>query len=170
MTVIDGFSRQETIALAGTTSNRLQYLERAGLIIPKRYGRTRKPTVIYSWEHILEIRAIKNLRQDVSLQTVKKIINFLNREGFGEQLRDKKIIVLDNEVYWIMPDWSDLPKIMKVADKRNKLNRGIGQYLLIIIPSLCEVVNEVWQAAEKSEVIDFESFKQRAKARPLPVA
>lgn len=167
MTVINGFSRQETIALAGTTSNRLQYLERAGLILPERYGKTRKPTVIYSWEHVLEIRAIKSLRQEISLQTVRKIIDFLNKEGFEEQLRDKKLVVLDDEVYWIMPDWSDLPKIMKVADKRN---RGIGQYMLITIPSLGEVVNEVWQAAENSEVIDFESFKLRAKARPLPVA
>ncbi|BAZ36888.1 hypothetical protein NIES4101_28080 (plasmid) [Calothrix sp. NIES-4101] len=166
MTFIDGFSRQETIALGGTTSNRLQYLERTGLIIPKRYGNTRKPTVIYSWEHVLEIRAIKNLRREISLQTVRRIINFLDREGFEEKLRDKKLIVLDDEVYWIMSDWSDFPKVMKVADKRN---RNIGQYMLITIPSLCEVVNEVWQAAEESEVIDFESFKQRAKVKPQKV-
>jgi DNA-binding transcriptional MerR regulator len=167
MTVIDGFTRQETIALAATTSNRLQYLERTGLIVPQRYGNTRKPTVIYSWEQVLEIRAIKNLRQEISLQTVRKIIEFLNNEGLNDQLRDKKLVVLDDEVYWIMPDWSDFPKVMKVADKRNQ---GIGQFVLITIPSLFEVVNEIWQAAEKSEVINLESFKQRAKAKPVLVA
>jgi hypothetical protein len=167
MTVINGFTRQETIALTESTSNRLQYLDRTGLVVPQRYGNTRKPTVIYTWEQVLEIRAIKNLRQEISLQTVRKVIEFLNDIGFDDQLRDKKLVVLNDEVYWVMPDWSDFPKVMKVADKRNK---GIGQYVLITIPPLFEVVNEVWQVAEISEVIHFESFKQRAKAQPLRVA
>ncbi|MEH2336064.1 MerR family transcriptional regulator [Nostoc sp.] len=99
MTVINGFTRQETIALAGTTSNRLQYLERTGLIVPQRYGNTKKPTVIYTWEQVLEIRAIKNLRQEISLQIVRKIIEFLDDKGFNDQLRDKKLVVLNDEVY-----------------------------------------------------------------------
>ncbi|MEH2336063.1 hypothetical protein [Nostoc sp.] len=66
-----------------------------------------------------------------------------------------------------MPDWSDFPKVIKVADKRNQ---GIGQYILITIPSLFEIVNEVWQAAERSEVIDIDSFKQRAKVKPVLTA
>ena len=74
MNLLEGFTRRETIALIGTTSNRLQYLERAELIIPKRIGISKKPTVLYTWEQILEIRAIKNLRQEVSLQTIKKIM------------------------------------------------------------------------------------------------
>jgi DNA-binding transcriptional MerR regulator len=167
MTVINGFTRQETIALAGTTSNRLQYLERIGLIVPQRYGNTKKPTVIYTWEQVLEIRAIKNLRQEISLQIVRKIIEFLDDKGFNDQLRDKKLVVLNDEVYWVMPDWSDFPKVIKVADKRNQ---GIGQYILITIPSLFEIVNEVWQAAERSEVIDIDSFKQRAKVKPVLTA
>ena len=34
MNIFEGFTRKEVIDLAGTTSNRLQYLERANLIIP----------------------------------------------------------------------------------------------------------------------------------------
>jgi hypothetical protein len=34
-----------------------------------------------------------------------------------------------------------------------------------VIPTLTEIVDEVWEAARKSEVIDFESFKQRAKVQ-----
>jgi DNA-binding transcriptional MerR regulator len=68
MAIIDGFTRTETLALTETTSNRLQYLEKAGLIIPQRIGKSRKPTVIYTWEQVLEIRAIKHLRQEISLQ------------------------------------------------------------------------------------------------------
>jgi len=167
MGVMEVFTRQETLALTENTSNRLQYLERAELVVPQRYGNSKKPTVIYTWEQVLEIRAIKNLRQEVSLQTVRKIITLLNKSGFDNSLRDKKIVVLDDNVYWVMPDWSDMPRVMKVA---NKGDHELGQFMLIVIPPLASVVEEVWQSAQKSKVIDFESFQQRAKAQPLQSA
>lgn len=165
MSVIEGFTRRETLELTGTTSNRLQYLERSGLVIPQRIGKSRKPTVIYSWEQVLEIRAIKHLRQEISLQTVRKIINFLDKSGFDDSLRDKQLIVIDDEVLWVQQDWKDFPEKIPAALKvaGNKDN-DIGQYVLLVIPPLSEIVNEVWEAAEKSQVVDFESFKQRAKA------
>jgi DNA-binding transcriptional MerR regulator len=171
MSVIEGFTRRETLELTGTTSNRLQYLERSGLVIPKRIGKSRKPTVIYSWEQVLEIRAIKHLRQEISLQTVRKIINFLDKSGFDDSLRDKQLIVIDDEVFWVQQDWNDFPEKMpstlKVAGNKGQ---DVGQYVLLVIPPLSEIVNEVWEAAEKSQVVDFESFKQRAKANCTNVA
>lgn len=166
MAIIDGFTRTETLALTETTSNRLQYLEKAGLIIPQRIGRSRKPTVVFTWEQVLEIRAIKHLRQEISLQTVRRVVNFLNESGFNDSLRNKQLVVIDDEVFWIRLDWQDFPEKMpsavKVAGSRGK---GVGQYTLLVIPALTEIVNEVWKAAKESETIDFESFKQRAKAQ-----
>ena len=164
MSLIQGFTRQETIALTDTTSNRLQYLERQRLVIPQRIGKSRKPTVIYSWEQILEIRAIKHLRKNISNQTIKKIIQFLDKSGVDESLRDKHLIVINDEVFWVQQDWSDwqqkIPTIVKVAGKDNT---NIGQYMLLIIPIFSDIIQEVWKAAKKSELIDFESFKKRAK-------
>jgi DNA-binding transcriptional MerR regulator len=166
MPLIEGFTRPETLALTETTSNRLQYLEMKRLVIPERIGRSRKPTVIYSWEQILEIRAIKHLRQEISLQSVRKIIKFLNESGFDDSLRDKQLIVMDDEVFWIRQDWQDFPEKMPSAVKvAGKSAQGVGQYVLLVIPTLTEIVNEVWEAATKSEVIDFDSFKQRAKVQ-----
>jgi DNA-binding transcriptional MerR regulator len=171
MSVIEGFTRRETLELTETTSNRLQYLERKGLVIPQRIGKSQKPTVIYTWEQVLEIRAIKNLRQEISLQTVRKIINFLDKSGFDDSLSDKKLIVIDDEVFWVQQDWTDFPEKMpsalKVAGNNGK---DVGQYVLRVIPPLSEIVNEVWEAAEKSNLVDFESFRQRAKANPTKVA
>ncbi|MBW4660998.1 MAG: helix-turn-helix domain-containing protein [Drouetiella hepatica Uher 2000/2452] len=166
MSLIEGFTRQETLALTGTTSNRLQYLERANLIIPERVGSAQKPTVLYTWEQILEIRAIKNLRQQASLQTVKKIIEFLDKSGFDDTLRDKQIVVIDEEAFWVRTDWADfheqMPKALKVASKKKK---DLGQYVLIVIPPLIDIVNEVWEAAKNSaNIINFPSFEARAKA------
>ena len=166
MSLIEGFTRPETLALTETTSNRLQYLEKKGLVIPERIGKSRKPTVIYTWEQILEIRAIKHLRSEISLQTVRRIVEFLNESGFDDTLRDKQLIVINDEVFWIRQDWQDFPEKMPSAVKvAGKSGRGVGQYVLLVIPTLTEIVDEVWEAAGRSEIIDFDSFKQRAKAR-----
>jgi DNA-binding transcriptional MerR regulator len=166
MALIEGFTRVETLALTETTSNRLQYLERAELIIPQRIGKSRKPTVLYTWEQVLEIRSIKHLRREISLQTVRRVVTFLNESGFDDTLRDKKLVVIDAEVFWIRQDWQDfsekMPLAVKVAGTGEK---GIGQYSLLVIPALNEIVNEIWNAAKKSKVVDFESFRQRAKAQ-----
>ncbi|EAZ90281.1 MerR family transcriptional regulator [Crocosphaera chwakensis] len=172
MSLIQGFTRQETLALTDTTSNQLQYLERQKLVIPQRIGKSRKPTVIYSWEQILEIRAIKHLRRkNVSSQMIKKIIKFLDKSGVDESLRDKHLIVINNEVFWVQQDWSDLqqkiPTIVKIAGKDNA---NIGQYMLLVIPIFSDIVQEVWKAAKNSELIDFESFKERAKVNENKIA
>ncbi|MEM9219100.1 MAG: MerR family transcriptional regulator [Cyanobacteria bacterium P01_F01_bin.150] len=171
MSLIEGFTRSETLALTETTSNRLQYLEKQELVIPQRIGKSRKPTVIYSWEQILEIRAIRHLRKDVSLQTVRKIVEFLNNNGFDDSLRDKQLIVIDDEVFWIRQDWQDfsekMPSAMKVTSKKSQ---GVGQYVLLVVPPLSEIVDEIWKAARKADVIDFDSFKERAKAMYTDIA
>ncbi len=171
MAIIDGFTRTETLALTETTSNRLQYLEKTGLIIPQRIGKSRKPTVIYTWEQVLEIRAIKHLRQEISLQTVRQVVDFLNESGFDDSLRNKQLVVIDDEVFWIRLDWQDFPEKMPSAVKvAGSEGKGIGQYTLLVIPALNKIVDEVWKAARDSEIVDFESFRERAKAQYTQVS
>jgi hypothetical protein len=55
------------------------------------------------------------------------------------------------------------PSTVKVAGKRN---RAVGQYVLLVIPPLIDIVNDIWEAAQKSKIIDFKSFQERAKALP----
>lgn len=169
MTQMIGFTRKETMQLTGCTSSRLAYLEKVGLIVPYRYGtNSGRPIVVFSWEQLLEIRAIRNLRQeDISLQTVRKIIDFLDKSGYNNALRNKQLVVVNDEVFWIEQDWSDfganMPKAVKVAGKNSQ---EVGQYVLIVIPPLIDIVNDIWESAKNSKIINFESFKQRAKAIP----
>jgi hypothetical protein len=136
-------------------------LDRTGVVVPEKYGNSKKPTVIYSSKQVLEIRAINDLRQKISLQTVRKIVQFLDEGGFDTSLKDKHLVVVNDEVFWVMPDWSDMPRIMKVAGKKNK---GLGQFVLIVLPPISDIIKAVWENAKNSKVIDFESFKRRAKA------
>jgi DNA-binding transcriptional MerR regulator len=169
--VVDKFSRREVMELAGATSNQLQYLERSELITPERvWNGKKKPDVYYSWEQMLEIKAIRNLRETTSLQTIRKILSFFEEYQFRKTLKDKRIVAIDDEVFWIKEDWSDFGKkliALKIADKHGK---GIGQYTLLALPAFQEIVDEIWETAEKSVVIDIESFRQRAKARPSGAA
>ncbi|MBW4667650.1 MAG: MerR family transcriptional regulator [Cyanomargarita calcarea GSE-NOS-MK-12-04C] len=168
MNQMSGFTRQETMHLAGCTSSRLAYLEKVSLIVPYRFGNNARPTVIFSWEQLLEIRAIKNLRKDVSLQTVRKLIKFLDDSGYDNSLRDKQLVVVGEEIFWVKQDWSDfgenLPTAVKVAGKSDK---QVGQYVLIVIPPLIDIVNEIWKAARRSKIVDFKSFEKRAKTLPI---
>ncbi|HEY9888042.1 MAG TPA: hypothetical protein V6D02_06550, partial [Candidatus Obscuribacterales bacterium] len=86
---MEGFTRQETLALTQTTSSRLAYLDRTQVVVPEKYGNPKKPTVIYSWEQVLEIRAIASLRKQISLQMVRKLVNFLDEHGLDPTLHDK---------------------------------------------------------------------------------
>ena len=161
------FNRREVIELAGATSNQLQSLERAGLITPERvWNGKKKPEVYYSWQQVLEIKAIRSLRENTSLQMIRKVLRFFDEYNIDNSLNSKRIAVVDNEVFWIREDWSDLGKqilALKVADKQNK---GIGQYTLLVLPALQEIVDEIWKAAEKSQIIDINIFKQKALAYP----
>ena len=160
---MDGFTRQETLALTQATSSRLAYLDRTKVVIPQKYGNPKKPTVIYTWEQLLEIRTIANLRKQISLQMVRKLVRFLDEHGLDTTLHDKPIVATPDEVFLVMPDWSDMPQIMKVADRTG---RGVGQLVLLVLPPLNTVIEEIWAVARQSNVIAFESFQQRAKTAP----
>ncbi|MDB9526112.1 MerR family transcriptional regulator [Oscillatoria sp. CS-180] len=160
---MDGFTRQETLALTQITSSRLAYLDRTSVVVPKKYGNSKKPTVIYTWEQLLEIRTIANLRKQISLQMVRKLVSFLDEHGLDITLHDKHLVATPNEVFLVMPDWSDMPQVMKVADRDGE---GLGQLVLLVLPPLKTVIQEIWNAAANSTLVDFESFKQRAKSAP----
>lgn len=160
---MDGFTRQETLALTQTTSSRLAYLDRTHVVVPQKYGNPKKPTVIYTWEQLLEIRTIANLRKQISLQMVRKLVAFLDEYGLDPKLHNKPLVATADEVFLVMPDWSDMPQVMKVADRSGE---GVGQLVLLVLPPLNTVIEEIWDAARNSKVVAFESFKQRAKTAP----
>jgi DNA-binding transcriptional MerR regulator len=160
---MDGFTRQETLALTQITSSRLAYLDRTQVVVPEKYGNPKKPTVIYRWEQLLEIRTIANLRKQISLQMVRRLVAFLDTHGLDATLHDKHLVTTPDEVFLVNPDWSDLPQVMKVADRQDQ---GVGQLVLLVLPPLNTVIADLWRAAETSKVVDFDSFKQRAKTAP----
>ncbi|ASC72464.1 hypothetical protein XM38_034210 [Halomicronema hongdechloris C2206] len=158
---MEQFTRRETLILAKTTLGRLTYLAKTGIVVPQLSQQTRPPMLLYSWEQVLEVRAITYLRRHASLQAIRKIVTFLNDNGFDCSLRNKHLVVSNDEVNWVMPNNSGVPQIMHMTGR----NQPTGQLVLAVLPPLSSIIQDVWETARTSNVIDFEHFKQRAKLR-----
>jgi DNA-binding transcriptional MerR regulator len=80
----DGFSSLDVIALTGVTARQLQWWDEQGVVKPDRAGHSR----LYSMQNLNVIAVICELRRKgFSLQGVRKVIRFLNRE-FGKRLAE----------------------------------------------------------------------------------
>jgi len=152
------FTRRETVILTRTSSARLAYLARTGIVVPIAGTGKDVKQVYYTWKQILELRAIRHLRRQVSLQMIRKILAFLEGAGCDRLLHDKHLIIEDGAVNWVQPQANQEPQVVQVAAKAN---RHVGQLKLTTLPSLMNFADEVWETARCSKVIDFESFRQR---------
>ena len=80
----DGFSSLDVIALTGVTARQLQWWDEQGVVKPDRAGHSR----LYSMQNLTVVAVICELRRKgFSLQGVRKVIRFLNRE-FGKGLAE----------------------------------------------------------------------------------
>jgi len=76
------FTSRDVVDLTGITPRQLQWWDERGIVVPMREGHRR----LYSLEDISEIAVICQLRRKgFSLQRVRKVIRFLQRE-FSKRL------------------------------------------------------------------------------------
>ena len=71
------FTSQQVVAMTGITPRQLQWWDERGVVRPQRQGRCR----LYTLDHLMELAVIVQLRRKgFSLQGVRKVIRFLDRE------------------------------------------------------------------------------------------
>ncbi|MCT7981597.1 MerR family transcriptional regulator [Laspinema olomoucense] len=146
-TVVTGYTRQETAALCDVNPSRLSYLDRLGVVSPQKFGNPKKPSCFYSFKQLLELKAIFKMRSEVSLQTIRKMIDFLEEWGEDKTLHDKEIIVFGEDVYWLTEENSK--KVLIQFDKSiNSKQYGILE--VILIPSLNTLKGELIEMANSS--------------------
>jgi DNA-binding transcriptional MerR regulator len=154
----NGFTRQETIAITGVKSGRLSYLDKTGLVVPEKHGNPKHPKVIYDWEKILQIKIIERLREKLSLQEIRKVLEFLRARGYNQSLFSCKLVFIGKQLY-LIEDWEEFGNLVLEASGANK-----GQIVIHEIGSIGEVLSELRQEAKKHHVLDF---NKRAKGTPL---
>ena len=148
--MLSGFTRQETIALTSISSSRLSYLDRTGLIIPKKFGNSSHPKVIYTWKQVLEIKTIQRLREKISLQEIRKVLNFLREKNHKISLFTHTLVFVNKQLYLI----EDLEKFGLTVLEASGNNQG--QVVIKEVGAVGDVISELFKEAEKHQVLDFD--------------
>lgn len=156
-----GFTRQEVISLTGVNSGRLSYLDKTGLVIPQKYGKSRHPKVFYDCEMILQIKVIDRLREKLSLQEIRKVIDFLKERGYKQSLFRCNLVFIGQQLY-LIESWEDFGLRVLEASGKNK-----GQVVIHEIGPIGEVISELRHEAQKHDVPDFD---KRIQGTPLEEA
>jgi DNA-binding transcriptional MerR regulator len=153
-----GFTRKETLSLTGVSSGKLSYWDETELVKPEKFGNPKKPTVIYSWEQILQLKVIERLREKLSLQETRKIIEFLRKRNYKPSLFTSNLVFVDSQLY-LIEDWEKFGLLVLEASGKNK-----GQIVIHDIGPIGQVFSELRKEAERHHVPDFE---KRIKDTPL---
>ncbi len=156
--MVSGLTRQETISLTGVSSSRLSYLDSTGLVSPQKFGNLKHPKVVYSWEKILQIKIIDRLREKLSLQEIRKVLEFLEKRNYTPSLFKCNLVFIDEQLY-LIESWEDFGLEVLEASGKNK-----GQLVIHQVGAIWEVIVEL--QARKDEVLDFD---KRAKGTPLEI-
>ncbi len=160
---MDWFPRRHAVVLACSSLGRLAYLEKTGIIVPQRVGLPQRPTVLYSWEQILEIRAISRLRQHLSFQAIRKIIQYFDDHGFDRSLRDKHLMIGPTGVTWICPGGHAMSQ--QLVDLAGKRTSPMGQFVLAPLDPCGSGPIGMMPAARGAKVIDINGFRQKVRPR-----
>jgi DNA-binding transcriptional MerR regulator len=154
--MVSGLTRQETISLTGVSSSRLSYLDSTKLVSPDKFGNPKHPKVIYSWEQILQIKIIDRLRERLSLQEIRKVLEFLEQREYTPSFFKCNLVFIGEQLY-LIESWKDFGLKVLEASGKNK-----GQLVIHEIGAIGEVIAEL--QARKNEVLDFD---KRIKGTPL---
>lgn len=158
---MDWFPRRHAVVLARSSPGRLAYLEKTGIVVPQRAGQPPRLEVLYSWEQILEIRAISRLRQHLSFQTIRKILQYFDDHGVGRTLRDKHLVMGSQGVSWVRSDAAS-PQVIHLVDYGCSF---MGQYVLASLDMSNLSFATTSPASSAPKVVDIKRFRQKVKSR-----
>lgn len=148
--VLRGFTRQETIALTSVQPSQLSYFDRTNLITPQKFGNPKHPKVVYTWQQILEVKTIVRLREKLSLQEIRKVLEFLRLREHKSDFFAHRLVFVNSQLY-LIEDIKDFGLTILEASGNNK-----GQVVIKEIGEVGDVITELWKEAQKHQVLDFD--------------
>jgi DNA-binding transcriptional MerR regulator len=147
--------------MTGAKPGNLSYLDRTKLVEPYKEGNPKRPTtVIYTVEQVLQIKIIERLRERISLQEIRKVLDFLAKSNYKPSLFKCNLFMIGSQVYLIEDD-CNLGIQVREASGKNK-----GQIVIHDIGPIGDVIAELRKEGTEG-VVDF---PKRAKGTLLDVA
>lgn len=153
------FTRNEILKLTGLTLQQLRrlYDNDNGLVKPVKTDPSNpKSPVVFSWNTLLEIRAISDLRSlGISLQKLRKAKNYLLDASPDANLSQHAFVLLGNELLIIKNDDPSRSRLLVQVTGRN-----VGQTCINLLP--VELLGEeLDQIAKKVKIRDWQIRKYR---------
>lgn len=155
---MEHFTRHETVILTRTSLGRLAYLAKTGIVVPLVAGQASHRQVQYSWDQILELRTIQQLRRQVSLQMIRKILVFLESNGGDRTLHDKHLIIENGEIDWVQAKPYLGTCIIQIA---SRANQHVGQLKLLPVPGPADFNPSGVDLVCQPKVVDLKRFRRR---------
>lgn len=147
--IIQGFTRQETIALTGIKSGNLSYLDTKGVVVPKKIGSPRRPKVFYTAEQVIQLKVIHLLRDKLSFSACEIVIGFLKAHNYSPFLFVRDLVLVGDELH-LIKDWEDFGELVLRTARENHGKVAIRQ-----LGQIGNVFLFLKVAAERACVPDF---------------
>jgi DNA-binding transcriptional MerR regulator len=144
------FTRQEVIAMTGIKAGKLSYLDSTGLVIPEKRGNPKRPVVIYSVEQVIQLKIIQRLREKLSLQEIRKALNFLKSKNYQPSLFECNLVLIGDELFLVEDKGEFGEQVLRAS------GQNMGQIIVQEIGAIGDVINELRVEAEKNHVLDFQ--------------
>lgn len=139
----------------------MSYLDRTGLIVPRKFGNPKHPKVVYRWEQVLEIKTIERLREKLSLQEIRRVIEFLRAKNHKPSLFAHSLVFVNSQLY-LIEDVKDFGLTVLEASGKNK-----GQVVIREVGPVGDVITELYREAEKHQVLDFDKRTRLEAINPV---
>lgn len=159
--MLKGFTRKEVMNLTGVTSGKLSYWDKTKVVSPVKIGNPKKPTVVYQWQHVMQLQVIMILQEKLSLQEIRKILTFLESRSYSHSLFECKLFFVETELY-LVEDSKDFADYLIKASGKNK-----GQLALKEVEPFKTILAGLRIEAEAKSVPNFE---ERIKGTALEFA
>ncbi|HLO83894.1 MAG TPA: MerR family transcriptional regulator [Nostocaceae cyanobacterium] len=142
------FTRQEVLKLTGLSSGQLSRLDKSGIVQPTKLGSESHPVVLYNLDQVLELRIIYALRQQLSMQEIRKVIDYIRNNGFDTTLLGKFLIFCNGQLYWVQSD--ELGETIIELTGNNR-----GQAVIKAIHPIGDVLSDLQKEMKRRDLIDF---------------
>lgn len=149
------FTSNQVLALSGISARQLQWWDERGLVVPLKEGHRR----LYSLDDVAEVAVICDLRRrGFSLQRVRKVIRFLQRE-FGRRLVET---VSGHSEYHLLTDGKRI-YLETSAQQAIDILKNARQPMFTIC--LSDTVRQVRAELRERKTVDSEGLPRRPRWR-----
>ena len=142
-----GFEREQVLKLTGLSTSQLSRIIALKWVEPIKLGYSIRTKTLFSWEQLLELKAIAKLRKKISFQKMRNLKDVLLKLGH-ESFKDdssKVLIATDKTVFLIDKSDVNYPTMMEL------LGVNCGQYVLAVFP-ISEMIKEIEETAKQNNI------------------